>query len=459
MKVLEFYGSRDEDYLRLAFEGAIDPQAAWESELEPFLQALEKYAGEWMPDVVEGKRRRKYTRAALWKALEEERREKGTTIGLCRTKWPALDMTLRLWFPPLQPELDLTIKVKPISFFAEAERCHQFVEMVRAWASRYPVSYARAYSADDAELAGSPHFGRDEKTSRRDGFDRIYEVFWLNVFGPKLVETVGRERMLSTPAWRVEELPNGSILLVTWPSAADFASEEARLAQARAHVHLRPDLDFDTVLRALREHSAMLAPVEPLFYPDVAPLLARVVERIGSHERQRKIAELNAWRPPEPEEWLPADAALLSDVADPERALQQYSLHAEHLVVILHTEVPSIFKGTPESLTDADFYFWKEDYPKTRLREALDEYVVPAVGSYLGQVLVDNLGGRWIPRKNLMETGVLVGNRVWLPFVRARRYMSSCQSLLDYSLTQLYREAERHRAPERVETEDEPGPI
>jgi hypothetical protein len=457
MKVLEFHGSRDEDFLQFMLKSAFEPKVALEGELESLFQTLEAYAGAWMPDVVEGKRRRKYTRAALWKALEEEHHERVTTIGLYRAKWPALDMTLRLRFPPLQPELDLTINVKPISFFAEAERCHQFVEMVRAWASHYPVSYARAHSADDAELAGSPRFGRDEKTSRRDGFDRIYAVFWLNVFGPKLVEGVGRERMLSTPAHRVEELPNGSVLLVTWPSAADFASEAARLAQARAHAHLRPDLDFDTVLRALRERSAMLAPVEPRFHPDVAPLLSRVVERIGSHERQRRIAELNAWRPPEPEEWLPADAAPLSDVADPKRALQQYSLHAEHLVVILHTEVPSIFKRTPESLTDADFYFWKEDYPKTRLREVLDEYVVPAVGSYLGQVLVDDLGGRWIPRKNLMETGVLVGSRVWLPFVRAQRYMSSCQSLLDYSLTQLYREAERHRAPERVETEDERG--
>jgi len=78
----------------------------------------------------------------------------------------------------------------------------------------------------------------------------------------------------------------------------------------------------------------------------------------------------------------------------------------------------------------------------------LDEHVVPAVGAYLGQVLVHHLGGRWIPRKKLLETGGRVGRRVWLPLVRAHRYMNSCESLLDHSLTQLYREAERHRAPE-----------
>jgi hypothetical protein len=355
-------------------------------------------------------------------------------------------MSLGLRFPPLPPELDVFMRVKPLSFFSETERCRRFIEMVRAWASRYPVSYAAAHSLADDQLSGAPHFGRDEKTARRDGFDKVYEVCWLNVFGPKLVESVGRERVLSTPAHQVEELPNGSILLVTWPTAADFPSEEARCAQARAHVHLRPDLDFAVVLRTLRERSTMLAPVEPCFHPEVAPLLSRVVDHTAIHERQRKIAEFNAWRPPEPMEWLPADEALPSDVGDPERALEQYRLHAEHLVVMLHTEVPSVFKATPESLTDADFYFWREDFPKTRLREVILEHVVPAVGAYLGEVLVHHLGGRWIPRQKLMEAGVLVGDRVWLPFARAQRYLSSCESLLDHSLTQFYREAERHGA-------------
>ncbi|OJT18505.1 hypothetical protein BO221_41345 [Archangium sp. Cb G35] len=445
MKVLEFHDSRDEDYLRLSFEGVFDSQAALESELAPWFHALEEYADGWMPDVTEGKRQRKYARPALWKALEEARDGNSTTLGLYRTRWPALDMTLLLWMPPRPPRLDVWLKVKPLSFFAESERCRNLVELVRAWASRYPVTYARAHSADDAELAGSPRFGRDEKTSRKDGFDKIYGVFWLNVFGPKLVESVGRERMLSTPAHRVEELPNGCVLLVTRPTAADFASDEARMAQARAHAHLRPDLDFDTLLRALRERSAMLAPVEPRFHPDVAPLLLRVVDRTASHARQRRIAELNAWQPPEPEEWRPSDCALPADVDDPERTLERYGDLAEHLVALLHTEVPSVFEETPESLTDVDFYFWREDFPKSRLRENIEAHAVPAIGAYLGEVLVRNLGGRWIPRQKLEEAQVLVGHRVWFPFVRARHYMASCQALLDFSLTRLYRAAERHR--------------
>ncbi|HYO58756.1 hypothetical protein [Archangium sp.] len=446
MKVLEFHDLNPEDSLKLTFEGTFDQQTALERELEPILQALEQYADEWMPDVVEGKRRRKYARAAIWKALEEKRDEKSTSIVLGRTKWPALYMRLGLYFPPLPPELRISLEVQPLSFFAEEARCRKFVDMVRAWASRYPVSYASAHSLADRGLADSPLFGRDMQTSIRDGFDKIYEVFWLNVFGPRLVETVGRERMLSTPAHRVEELPNGSVLLVTWPTAADFASHEAREAQARAHVHLRPDLDLPTVRRTLRERSATLAPVEPRFHPDVAPLLSRVVDGVAIHERQRRISEFNAWQPPEPEEWLPADAALPPDVEDPKRAREHYGYLAEHLVALLHTKVPSVFEATPESLTAVDYQFWHEDFPRVFERHNIDAHAVPAIGAYLGEVLVRHLGGQWIPRQKLEEAQVLVGHRVWLPFVRAWHYMRSCQSLLDYSLTQLYRVAQRHRS-------------
>ena len=434
-----------EDQLDFHFEGTFNRQAPLERELEPFLQALETFAGDWMPDVVGGKRRRKYSRAAIWKALEEKRDENSTSIGLYRTRVPALDMSLWLWSPPGESELSISVYLRPLSIFTE-ERSRAFVEMARAWASHYRVTYASASSLSELLLAGAPHYGRDDETLRRDGFDKLYEMRWLNIFGPKWVEAVGRERMLSTPAYRVEELANGSILVVTWPIAADFAKEEARQAQARAFVHLRPDLDFDTILHTLREHSAALAPVEPRFHPDVAPLLARVVDDVAISKRQRKVAEFNHYQPPEPEEWLPADAALPSDVADPNAASEHYALLAEHLVALLHTKVPSVFKETPESLTDVDYQFWHEEFPRIFERRDIDSHAVPAVGAYLGQVLVRHLGGQWIPRQKLEEVQVRVGNRVWLPFLRAHRYMRSCQSLLDYSLTQLYRVAAHHRS-------------
>ncbi|NPC74871.1 hypothetical protein HPP05_34490 [Corallococcus exiguus] len=444
MSIPEFRGVNMDDNLLLSFEGALAHHADFERELEPFLQALELGADKWMPDIVKGKRRQSYSRAAIWKVLREERGERSTSVGLYRKKWPVLDMSLRLRFPPLPSSLQVWLDVQPLALFAEDESCRSFMEMVRAWAIHYPAPYASVHSMADRELAGFPHFGREAEVSRKDGFDKFYEVFWLNVFGPKLVESVGRERVLSTPAHLVEELPNGSVLLVLRPTAADFASDEARVAQARAHVHLRPDLDFDTVLRTLRERSAALVPVEPRFHPDLAPLLSRLPDVFAISERQRKIAELNAFRPPAPEEWLPV--ALPSDVGNPERVLTSYGDLSEGLVAALHTKVPSIMDATPESLTDLDFHFWRENFPERYKRDLIDGHTAPAVGAYLGDVLVKHLNGEWLPRRKLEESQVRVGQRVWLPFLRARRYMQSRQSLLDSSLTQFFREAERHRA-------------
>jgi hypothetical protein len=446
MKILTFRDVPTEDQLSLFFRGSIERPSELEHELGPCLQALETHATEWMPDVVSGKRRRKYSRAAVWKAVQERLDGHGhSVIGFNRTTPPAIDAALSIGIRQVPARFRINLHVQPLTLFAQTENCRRMVDMVRSWACSYPVTYAIAHSAADTDLSDYPSFGRDQETWLRDKIDKVYELYWLNVFGPKLVESVGRERMLSTPAWRVEELPGGAVLLVLRPTAADFASEEARLTQARALVHLRPDLNLDTVLRTLRERSATLAPVEPRFHPDVASLLSRAVDTVGLSERQRKIAEFNAWQPSEPEEWIEAAAAWPSDVEDVDQACEHYATLSEHLVALLHSQVPSVFEETPESLTDVDFHFWYEHFPETFQRELIEARAVPAVGAYLGEVLVRRLGGKWIPRKKLVEAQVQVGQRVWFPFLRAQRYMASRQSLLDYSLTHLYREAERHR--------------
>ena len=113
-------------------------------------------------------------------------------------------------------------------------------------------------------------------------------------------------------------------------------------------------------------------------------------------------------------------------------------------MALLHTKVPSVFEETPESLTDVDFYFWRENFPKSRFERLSTSGRCPPWAPTWARCWCAP-GRQWIPRKKLEESQVRVGNRVWLPFLRARRYMRSRQSLLDYSLTQLYRVAERYR--------------
>ncbi|MBJ6766186.1 hypothetical protein JGU66_36010, partial [Myxococcaceae bacterium JPH2] len=88
---------------------------------------------------------------------------------------------------------------------------------------------------------------------------------------------------------------------------------------------------------------------------------------------------------------------------------------------------------------------WKTHFPERYTRDVIEGHTIPALGVYLGDVLVRRLGGTWVLREKMEESQVRVGKRVWLPFLRARRYMQSRQSLLEYSLTQYFKEAERYR--------------
>ncbi|HEU5376200.1 MAG TPA: hypothetical protein VFV38_12215 [Ktedonobacteraceae bacterium] len=53
--------------------------------------------------------------------------------------------------------------------------------------------------------------GIDREISLSEEFRYLYET---NIFGPGLVARIGRERLLNAPAWKVEELDDGAILLI-----------------------------------------------------------------------------------------------------------------------------------------------------------------------------------------------------------------------------------------------------
>ncbi len=137
------------------------------------------------------------------------RRDDKPSRPLPETSWQFLPTFPRAPGTPLVLNLVLaqgessghaSLDVQPLHFFSEKDACRTLVTVARAWAARYPVPYASAHRIADEQLAGAPNFGRHDRAARKDGFDKIYELCWLNVFGPKLVECVGRERMLSTPA-------------------------------------------------------------------------------------------------------------------------------------------------------------------------------------------------------------------------------------------------------------------
>jgi hypothetical protein len=101
---------------------------------------------------------------------------------------------------------------------------------------------------------------------------------------------------------------------------------------------------------------------------------------------------------------------------------------------------------TPEALPRLDWRLWHFDWGK-KLSASQVETLVPALGAWLGRYLVGYLGGRWVPRRKLEEAAVIVGDRAWLPFLRARHALQGQQAPLDYSCSQFFRLAQRLAPP------------
>lgn len=394
-----------------------------------------------------GKETSAYSLEAV-KHLMPRKQSKGTlTLKLTHSDTPEMVLSVTFMNVGEPPGLWLLFMI-PLDYFAAPSQAEQrstaFVGLIRSITSAFPPLYGYGHSQDDVSLGDDP--------VRTDPFapKRVYEVYWLNIYGSEMVTEIGRERLISTPAAQIEDLPDGGSILLTRPTPTDYLSDAARVAQAQAFAHLRPDVTFEAALARLRARSAILKPVDRDWDPDIKDILALTLTNVAFADRQKETLRLNTYRPPPVSEYLPEDQIRDTDVGAPDKIVQSYeALHAEQLTMLLHDAVPEVMQATPESLPKIDFYFWRHRYPERFDRQHIDTKLIPAIGAYLGMILVQRLGGRWIPRNNLDEAQVQIGDTAWLPFLRARHYMQTHQSILDHSLTQFYRVAARTAADDQ----------
>ena len=75
----------------------------------------------------------------------------------------------------------------------------------------------------------------------------VPNLFWATVFGEPYVNMVGRERMLSSPAPVVEELPYGGIYIQLSESISDMLTDYERVDKVRQRVkdHLNNNIFFE----------------------------------------------------------------------------------------------------------------------------------------------------------------------------------------------------------------------
>ncbi|MFL5346918.1 MAG: hypothetical protein ACJ8AT_19215 [Hyalangium sp.] len=433
------------DTLALQLYFPSNPLAAGTEGLDTVLDVIEQEAGMLMPDKVMGKRTYRYSRQ---RAREQLMRITPTFHSLLLPqKKGDLQGHWGLDFGGVRGGFNLSLDY-PLRFFRQegtAEAwCQHLVRVVRALCQRLgPVNYGFAHSDTDTSL------GNDLYKTKPTAPLGAYEAYWLNVYGKALVDSLGRERVLSLPAHSIEPLPCGGVLWLSRPTLADFDSPQGRSAQARGLVHLRPELRLEDVERSLLERSLAFQPVEKNFDPDIAGLIERILQRSTRLFNLRKeIERYNLYRPPPVSEWRPTHE-VQSDVEDPASKITFYEVQAESLIAILHTQFSSVAGQEPGSIIEVDDYVDRERWAefKEYMVPAKRDRLVPMLGAYLGELLIKHLSGRWVPRRSLLESAVVVGSRAWLPFLRAHHLLQVPGNVLgkslDFTLSQLFHQAAR----------------
>jgi hypothetical protein len=84
------------------------------------------------------------------------------------------------------------------------------------------------------------------------GKPAFYMIYWANFYGPETVEkNGGKDKFLNAPCWRVEELSDGGIMLILYPSPLNPASPEKRTIQNRVLEYFGLEPIDDSKLREL----------------------------------------------------------------------------------------------------------------------------------------------------------------------------------------------------------------
>jgi hypothetical protein len=328
-----------------------------------------------------------------------------------------------------------------------------------ALATEFEVRYGNVYNM--AESLAHYIQTRTSVGTAPDGYEILTDLAWRHVI-PATELTDGVDPGLDC----VQRLPDGSAW-VALPGDFDVPPDRpARAFRETVYRALFPSRDADAYAQGLAERAAWLAPVTVRWDEDLADVLTAWVEKNTAPEAHSnalawsdRTADVPAW-----------DFA--SDLDDTRHTvserlpaiLEPYG--GEALALIHQSSMPKLYPPRSEQLPRIDL---AAVYDRTLTSPTSRGYAVPAIGAYLGEVLVSELGGRWLVPDDLpvppegslsvpwpiahlrlheqRRVGVVVGSVVVYPFERARllvdKQYEDRGGALAASLTKFFKCAER----------------
>lgn len=118
------------------------------------------------------------------------------------------------------------------AYFHVPENVERFLHLSAKMYSLLHSVYGNIHQTDDsiamATITDSRYGETVVPTDLRKGLPNVY---WANYLGPHYVSLIGKERLLATPCDRVQELPDGGVLVILGPSPLAAIGEQIRSTQ------------------------------------------------------------------------------------------------------------------------------------------------------------------------------------------------------------------------------------
>jgi hypothetical protein len=356
--------------------------------LGPLLDALER-AKSFAPDAVGlGYRepRQRWSRKTVAKEVE------GGLPHFEREAAPRASFHIGYgWSEPLT-QVTIFDSLIAAAALATVDDAEALVAVVREVARLGRVQRGLAHPRRDLHLMNErARWDGDKLRARRR------DTCWLTLLGEEDVRSVGRARVLATPAHRVEELDDGAIMIVATPALFPADRLELQRALAAIAAHLDPTQTAAAALAELALRDAWAASAAP-------PEQAR-----DEHDPD--------YFPPVPVEILDErDARALGD--SPVVLVPDFATLAEYAVALAHSKVGRVFNYDEKGVEELDRFLLNDSLGSAD-EFNLRYFAAPSVGALLGEAMVRELGGTWVPHRDPLLHAVRIGQQSFFPVLRA----------------------------------------
>jgi hypothetical protein len=305
----------------------------------------------------------------------------------------------------------------------EGKKEKRWLDWIFRLCGELPILYGCGFSiaeydakhADVRELPGGGRVSGTIGVSISEFYQYLPGLYWLTIFGSELVQAFGESKLKALPGVEAFSLGAQQFAICLSEPTVPENMEQRLQAESQLADILGAKFFFDRNRTDLK--------FEPV------PQLAEALKHLSSNEGSES-EEL-------PEQESPPKAELKEDfenqlILSPDGIpyINPREL-AEQFVVFLHSDVKEVFSYSRSALEAVTTYFAEHPQRLEYKEEHLNKEFIPALGAYLGEVLVRELGGEWVRREPVLKSTVRINGKEISTFRFAHQVVYEDKKVLD----------------------------